>query len=157
MTCGGESNNETDEVRTKSFSDQSTTASPPSSPPPPPPLPDDINVGDGSGQFREGASTDCEEAYILPTSSFGRPSTRKHKRPLIHQDNNNFNSNTLGYVRTAAMAQQATGNMTVAKAAGDVVESVFRNIPLYKQLEVFNDIIALLRKEIRDERCQDSS
>lgn len=144
-------------MKTEYFSDLSTTASPPSSPPPPPPLPIDINVGAGGGQSREGASTDCEVRYILPTSSSGRPSPHKHKRSLNHLVNNNFNSDTFGCVRTAAMAQQAAGTMTVAKAAGDVVESVFRNIPLYRQLEVFNDIIAVLRKEVREERCQDSS
>lgn len=144
-------------MKTEYFSDQSTTASPPSSPPPPPPLPSGINVGGGSRQSREGASTDCEVPYILPTSSFGRPSPRKHKKSLNHLDNNNFNSDTFCNVRTAATSQQATGTMTVAKAAGDVVESVLRNIPLYRQLEVFNDIIALLRKEIKDEKCQDSS
>lgn len=156
MTCGGESNNGNDEVKTEYFSDQSTTASPPSSPPPPP-LPININDGARGAQSREGASTDYEVPYIHPTSSFGRPLPRKRKRSLIYQENNNFNSDTVGHLRTAVMAQQAAGTMTVAKAAGDVVESVLRNIPLDRQLEVFNDIIALLRKEIRSEKCQDSS
>ncbi|KAK3884410.1 hypothetical protein Pcinc_011313 [Petrolisthes cinctipes] len=156
LACGGESNKGTDEVNTEYCSDQSTTASPPSSPLPPP-LPLSITLGTGGVQPGEGASTDCGVSYSHPTTGFGRPLPRKRKRSIIHQENNNFNSDTFGFLKAAVMAQQAAENMTVAKAAGNVVESVLRDIPLYRQLEVFNNIIALLRKEIRDERCEDSS